>query len=233
MTKPIAICWFRQDLRLRDNPALVQACSAARVLPIYVLDDVHAGEYAMGAASRWWLHHALTSLRDALGGRLSVYRGDPLQVILSLIERYNVTSVCWNRCYEPWRIQRDQRIKASLKEQGIAVHMFKASLLWEPWEIHKADGSHYKVFTPFYQKGCLQAQPPAAPLPAPERIDAICDDSAQIGLDALGLLPAKDWYQQLQPHWQMEEEGAHARLREFVQEGLDHYKEGRNVPMRL
>jgi len=63
----IAIHWFRQDLRLSDNPALSKAVAAGTVMPIYILDDENAAEYAMGAASRWWLHHSLSSLNQSLG----------------------------------------------------------------------------------------------------------------------------------------------------------------------
>ena len=31
----------------------------------------------MGGASRWWLHHALHALNDALDGKLVVLQGDP------------------------------------------------------------------------------------------------------------------------------------------------------------
>jgi deoxyribodipyrimidine photo-lyase len=61
MTVPVAIHWFRQDLRLSDNPALTIAARQGNILPIYILDDDNAGEHAMGAASRWWLHHSLQS----------------------------------------------------------------------------------------------------------------------------------------------------------------------------
>ena len=58
-----AILWFRQDLRLRDNPALNAAIATGRpVLPLYILDDETPGRWRIGGAGRWWLHHSLTSL---------------------------------------------------------------------------------------------------------------------------------------------------------------------------
>ena len=71
MTENIAIHWFRQDLRLSDNPSLYKAARHGKVLPLFILDDVNAGEYTMGGASRWWLHHSLASLNNSLGGNLS------------------------------------------------------------------------------------------------------------------------------------------------------------------
>ena len=72
MTQPLAIHWFRQDLRLSDNPALTAAAQQGPVLPIYILDDHNAGEHKMGGASRWWLHYSLNSLNDSLDGKLAI-----------------------------------------------------------------------------------------------------------------------------------------------------------------
>ncbi len=64
------IVWFRQDLRLADNPALHAAVQQGLpVLPVYILDDENAQEWRMGAASRWWLHESLRKLDQSLHGR--------------------------------------------------------------------------------------------------------------------------------------------------------------------
>ncbi|MBU2098270.1 MAG: deoxyribodipyrimidine photo-lyase [Gammaproteobacteria bacterium] len=112
------IVWFRQDLRLSDNPALSEAAMAGTVLPVYILDDIHAADWAMGGASRWWLHHSLTALDQSLQGRLLVLQGDAQLLLPALARHVNATQVMWNRCYEPWRVQRDKRIKELLQEQG-------------------------------------------------------------------------------------------------------------------
>ena len=63
MNNTLNIVWFRQDLRLEDNPALTKASeNYARILPIYILDDENAESWSMGEASRWWLHKSLESL---------------------------------------------------------------------------------------------------------------------------------------------------------------------------
>ena len=80
MTEGVAIHWFRQDLRLSDNPALTLAAKHEDVLPIYILDDENAGEYTLGGASLWWLHHSLVSLNNSLAGALSLYCGNPIDI---------------------------------------------------------------------------------------------------------------------------------------------------------
>ena len=55
-------------------------------------------------------------------------------------------------------------LKSLLKKKKVEVKTFNASLLWEPWEILKSDGTPYKIFTPFYQRGCLNQRPPRKPI---------------------------------------------------------------------
>ena len=231
MTDRVAIHWFRQDLRLSDNPALTRAAQHGSVLPVYILDDVHAGAYAMGGASRWWLHHSLKALNAALGATLSVYRGSPQAVLQDLVARFDVEAMYWNRCYEPWRIERDTRLKAYLTSQGVAVYTCNGSLLWEPWHIKKEDGTPYKVFTPFYRKGCLKADAPRVPLPKPEGVRYV-RDQGQVGIDQLDLLPKVDSAAQLGPQWRVGEAGAQQRFQAFIGEGLPSYKHGRNLPAK-
>lgn len=100
--KPISIVWFRQDLRLHDNPALIHATrNASKILPIYIVDTVHNKDHRKGAASNWWLHYSLQSLQKSLEQKLSYYQGDAIEILNDLTEKYNVESIYWNRCYEP------------------------------------------------------------------------------------------------------------------------------------
>ena len=132
MTKKIAIHWFRQDLRLSDNPALTKAAIHEAVLPICILDDDNAGNHVMGGASRWWLYYSLQTLNASMDKRLSVYHGNPQTILDDILKRFDVESVYWNRCYEPWRMHHDTIIKENLKKREIEVHTCNGSLLWEP-----------------------------------------------------------------------------------------------------
>jgi deoxyribodipyrimidine photo-lyase len=227
----LTIHWFRQDLRLSDNPSFAHAATLGNVLPIYILDDESAVAHAMGGASRWWLHHSLQSLNEALGGKLNIYRGNAEVVIADIVQRHRANAVYWNRCYEPWRIQRDARIKASLKRDGIDAESFNGSLLWEPWDIRKEDGTPYKVFTPFYRRGCLNATPPREPIPTPKSFKLLRDD-ASLALGQLALLPKIRWDKQLEPHWNIGEKAAQDQLDTFLDRGIAYYKEGRNFPAK-
>ena len=94
----------------------------------------------------------------------------------------------------------------------------------------KGDGTPYKVFTPFYRRGCLAAAPPRAPLPAPQI--GLATPPSATSVDDLDLLPAEDWGEMLAPHWQIGEAGAEARLQAFLDGGIDGYKEGQHLAFR-
>ena len=230
MSTSTTLLWFRRDLRLQDNPALAAALQRGRVLPLYILDDVNAGDWSMGAAGRWWLHHSLDSLNHSLDHKLWVMAGDPLQIIPRLIAEQGIDAVYWNRCYEPWQMQRDRRLKQRLREQNLAVESFNASLLWEPWASLKQDGTPYRVFTPFWRNGMANLA-----VPAPAGLDrnrlelSACPQSAN-KLAQLRLMPEIEWYENISLHWNPGEESAQARLRSFLESGITNYKDGRDYP---
>ena len=223
------ILWFRNDLRLSDNPALNSAVRTGIILPVFVHDETHAGDLKLGSASRVWLHHSLQSLNKSLDGHLVVLSGDPLELIPQLVARYNITQVCWNRQYEPWAIKRDTELKTLLKESGVMADSHNGSLLWEPWDIHKADKTPYRVFTPFFRKGCLNAPEPRKPLSKPLKL-SILEHQEPTSVDSLNLMPSIPWCEPLLDHWEIGEAGAKKRLNKFIASGIKKYKEGRNFP---
>lgn len=226
----VTLHWFRQDLRLRDNPALSFASEQGPVLAIYIQDLTAPTEFMPGGASKWWLHHSLQSLNQSLAGKLHCSSGDPLAILLQQVEQRGIKRVVWNRCYEPWQIQRDKIIKQALKDAGVEVHSFNGHLLWEPWQVLKKDASPYKVFTPYYRKGCLAQLAPRMPLSKPDNLQLEFDSELGTGIDSLNLVPAIKWYGQMQQQWLPGEEGAAQNLSAFLSGGLAQYKEQRNIP---
>lgn len=219
MTAPV-IMWFRQDLRLTDNPALSAAVeTGASVLPLYIFDD--QTPWPPGAASRWWLHHSL----NAFDMPLILRAGNAEKVLFDVIKKSGAQAVYWNRQYEPHAIKRDTSIKTTLKERGIDVQSFKSAALFEPWEIKP-----YKVFTPFY-KACLGKQElNGAPIGAPKKITYFKDDIDNISLEDLKLLPDIPWDSEFKDSWTPGEDGALERAQIFIDEEMSHYKQGRDRP---
>lgn len=226
---PLTVMWFRQDLRLRDNPALCAAASSGAVLPVYVLDDGNAGEWKMGGASRWWLHHSLKRLDESLDGRLWVLQGDAESELLKLCAALPVRKVVWNRCYEPWRRRRDEGIEKALCRAGVEIEICKGALLWEPWESGKADGTPYGVFTPFHHN-LLSSTWPEKPAPQPENpVLAECPQPVD-RIDKLELKPRIPWDAGLEKRWMPGEDTAQRQLQDFLKISVEDYHVKRDLP---
>ena len=113
---PIVV-WFRQDLRVRDNPALHAAARTGRpVVPCFVWCPSEDGAWPMGGASRYWAHHALQSLNAAInsryGGAMCVRdarhaRGSSFDELAAVARECGAKDVYCNRVYEPWKLARD------------------------------------------------------------------------------------------------------------------------------
>lgn len=231
-----AIVWFRDDLRMADNPALCAAvASGAPVLCVFVHDTATAGLRPLGGASKWWLHHALQQLAAEIasrGGRLDICTGASKSTIVGLARAAGASLVVWNRRYGEAERAIDADIKSVLKAQAIACESFNASLLCEPWQAKTKSGTDFRVFTPFWK--VVRSQEPAAPLPAPARLTActLPDDApVTVALPALALLPQKiDWAGGMRAAWTPGEAGAHDRLAAFLDAGATGYRQNRNRP---
>ncbi|MDA9832801.1 DNA photolyase family protein [Gammaproteobacteria bacterium] len=222
-----AILWFRQDLRIDDNLAWNQAMNHDEVMLVYIHDTVNSQDRLMGKASQVWLHHSLTALDASCENQLNVFQGDAERILSELIRHYDVDALYWNRCYEPWQIGRDARIKKALSEQ-VQIESHNGSLLWEPWEVKKADGTPYKVFTPFYRKGCL-SRPVRHPVQAAQL--KVCFKSEQaLNVTDLRLLPQSSWDQKILSSWSPGEVGAQNACDLFLNQRLSHYRLGRDMP---
>ena len=231
--KTCTLVWLRHDLRLSDNPALYHAAyNKTPIIPVFIYDpDAMDRDY--GAAQKWWLHHALHSLRDNFkkhGVDLLVRQGNSGDILNDLISETGATSVTWNRSYEKWSIDRDSEIKEGLKDRGIEAESYQANVLFEPWTIKNGSGTHYKVFTPYYKK-CMEGGANIDdPLPTPNSM-VNASHSLNIGeISDFNFLPDIRWDQKMADHWDISEDGAWDRMRVFFKNGLDDYKDGRDCP---
>jgi deoxyribodipyrimidine photo-lyase len=236
MTGPPVLLWFRQDLRLADNPALAAASAHGAVIPLFVLDETTPGRWRWGAAKRWRLHHSLAALDRSLrarGARLILRRGPAIPEIERILAETGAGAVFWNRCYEPFMIDMDRAIKAALKARGIAVYSFNAALLVEPWDMATGEGKPYAVFTPFWWSLRRRAAP-GRPTPPPARLPAPSRWPVSDLLDSWSLLPpGPNWAAHFREAGEAGEAAARERLAQFVDNGLADYAAARNRPDRV
>jgi deoxyribodipyrimidine photo-lyase len=224
------IVWFRQDLRLQDNPALAAAVArGGAVVPVFILDDLGEVAWRAGAASRWWLHHSLVALDDSLrerGSRLVLARGESGAVLLGLIAATGADAVYWNRRYEPAAIARDTALKAGL---AVEVKSFNAALLFEPEAIRNKAGGPFQVFTPFWRH-CLSLEVEAPSKFTARAISPLSTWPKGCELGEFDLLPATGWDTGFDAVWTPGEAGARARLRNFAGTAMARYGDARDHP---
>ncbi len=228
-----SIVWFRQDLRLEDNPALAEAVkTGGAVIPVFIWAPEEEGAWPPGAASRWWLHQSLESLAADLnkrGSRLIILKGRSLRVLEGLVKESGAEAVFWNRRYEPAVIKRDAEIKTCFKEKGVRAESFNSALLYEPWQVQTGSKTPYQVYTAFWN--ATQAKPsPDAPAAAPSRISAPARWPGSLPLEKLGLEPKIKWAGGMRAAWNPGSGGAQKELKRFISEAAASYEDGRNIP---
>ncbi|MEX1148274.1 MAG: deoxyribodipyrimidine photo-lyase [Sphingomonadales bacterium] len=244
------IVWFRQDLRLSDNPALVHAAGHGRtVLPLFLLDE--DDPWTPGAASRWWLHESLTALDDALhhrGSGLVLRRGSANRILPELVRAVGATAIVWNRVFEPWAAARDRIIESDMEDHGVAVKTFNASLLAEPGSLVNKAGDPFRVFSPFWKALSNKVETTrfdqVDPLPAPPTLPPTPRSPDGDALTTWSLQPSRpDWAGGLRSVWLPHhdhgnddetgapgEAGAALRLDRFLDDTARRYKTDRDHP---
>jgi deoxyribodipyrimidine photo-lyase len=229
MSDAPVLLWFRQDLRLSDHPALQAAQRVGPVIPVYIFDAEAGAPWAPGAASRWWLHHALHNLAHDLRARgveLIVRCGDSATVLRELLHESGAVRIFASRLYEPALAARDQRLQNQLP-----LELHAGTLLFEPGEVRTGSGTPYRVFTPFWRMALKQG-PRRSVIPAPAQLKPGATSLQSVPLAALKLLPERNWDSAFYTHWQPGEAAAAQKLTHWLNSGLADYAEGRNLPAR-
>jgi deoxyribodipyrimidine photo-lyase len=233
MSPAPVLLWFRQDLRLADNPALAAALERrAPVIPVFVWAPEEEGPWPPGAASRWWLDRSLASLNADLekrGSRLIIRRGPTAAALGRLAAETGASAVFWNRRYEPAAIARDRAVETKLRASGLTAGSFNASLLFEPWTIRNGSGQPFRIFTAFW-RACLRGSVAPASKHAPSRLPAPDWWPPSLALPDISLAPAVDWAGGLRQVWQPGESGAIRQLQRFLRQVLAEYPANRDRP---
>jgi len=233
MSKSPTIVWFRKDLRLADNAALAAANAlGAPVIPVFVWNPRESGDWAPGAASKWWLHQALKDLQerfDDLGGRFVLRAGDSLSELRDVVKKSGAERVFWNRRYEGVHRETDARIKRVLREDGLEVKSFNSGLLNEPHTVCTGSDRPYKVFTPYWKN--VRDRKLDAPVEVRTGDLRFPDHYPQsVAIDSLELLPKVRWDKKLENYWSVGERAAMERLEAFLREGVESYDDRRDIP---
>ncbi len=232
-TKPI-IMWFRQDLRLADNPALVHAVESGKpVVAIYIHDEVSPEIRPVGSAQKWWLHHSLNSLSDSLntrGCRLFLFRGAASDIVDAVVDQTKADAICWNRRYGEGEQAVDASIKETFRASGNKANSFAGLLMHEPKLLRTGGGAPYKVYTPFWRKFDETVQP-RLPVPMPEAINGYKGKLSDEKIEDWNFLPRQpDWAKEVAETWTPGEDAAQKAAIEFLSANLKDYDTTRDQP---
>jgi deoxyribodipyrimidine photo-lyase len=226
--------FFQDDLRMRDNPALMAAAHRGNpLICLFVWNPDGSGYARAGAASRWWLHHSLHTLADNLakaGNTLILRTGHAPEVIAGLVRHLGVSHLYWNRACEPTALEEEQKILNVLESTHVQFTIFHGNTLVDPTSVRTRAKQPYSVFTPFwkqFQTNMTLEPPVRAPrnLP-PHPSGKMTSDS----LASLTLLPAFDWAQGLRDAWSPGENGAQSLLKKFLHAKVHTYETDRDRP---
>ncbi|CAL8296674.1 unnamed protein product [Boreogadus saida] len=245
---PPVLLWLRRDLRLHDNPALIGSLQAgAPVVPVFVWspgeEEGPGVTVATGGACRYWLHQALACLQGALqrlGTHLVLLKADPgsssLGALLGLAEETGARAVHATALYEPWLRERDQRVEAGLRRAGVAWRTVHSYCLREPYSVSTRGVGLRGLGSVSHFISCCEQNPGAAALgpslDPPVSMPTPSQWPPGVPLDALGLarMPRRkdgtviDWAANIRASWDFSEQGAHARLEAFLQDGVYRYE---------
>ena len=201
--------WFRRDLRLSDNPALLAAiANSDEIVPLFILDPNLIKE--AGSKRLAYLANSLRELDKSLSGKLHVIAGDQVEVLNS----YGASEVHISQEYEPYGSARDKRVE----DAGINLIRTGSPYAVAPGRVRKPDETNYRVYTPFYKAWLTHGWRDA--VAAPKEINALMPNDSQRNF----------------PEWSSDcdipkagEAAARERFEWFKKHALNSYDESRNM----
>jgi deoxyribodipyrimidine photo-lyase len=210
-----AIIWFRRDLRINDHPALLAAVELAeQVIPLFILDKTQIKE--AGAKLLAYMAQSLRSLDESLGNNLHIIEGDQVEVLTTLIKKYDVQEVHISAEYERYGAERDARVEAA----GIKLVRTGSPYAVTPGRVVKpSDATPYKVYTPFYRAWRTHGW--RAPAKTPKSMKFVQPTSEYRNFPDFPLPKGVEIIK-------AGEAAAISRFKEFTKKGLDTYDENRN-----
>jgi deoxyribodipyrimidine photo-lyase len=219
-----AVHWFRRDLRLGDNPALLSAARTddGLVVPLFVLDQALWGP--AGDVRRAYLNASLRALDADLDGALHVRRGDPVEQVVAVARSAGAASVHVAADTAPYGRRRDAAVERALTDAGIDLVRTGCAYAVPPGSVRTKQGTPYSVFTPFRRAWHEHGWPEPAARPTDVQWTAPdgASDSLYVDPDLGDLALPEAGEAAALSRW--------AEFRDAGDEGLDAYEARRNRP---
>ena len=138
--------WARRDLRLHDNPALIDAQAEGPAAVVFAwTEPLHF----WSGRRRAHLARVLWALRESTGGALAVRRGEATDVVLAAAQEADAGVVFAAREFSPSGVAQQDAVAAALADDGRELRFVGSPYAVAPGRVTKGDGTPYRVFTPF------------------------------------------------------------------------------------
>jgi deoxyribodipyrimidine photo-lyase len=214
---------------LDDNRVLKAAAArGGAVVPVFIIEDPEVFKTASG----WWLGRSLSILSKDLSAkrsRLVVRRGDAFKVLATLVRETGANAVFWDESFEPLQRKRDEKIRAKLVREEVFCEAINDALLFDPARILNKQGTPFKVFTPFWNH-LLSLPEPAPPVSSSAMLFAPSRWPRSEKIMDPGSGGGAKWAKKMEPFWTPGARGASSALRKFLNEKIENYHEGRELP---
>src|ERR687889_2652995 len=158
-----SVMWFRRDLRLGDNPALLAACAAGEVVALFVLDPLLWRR--SGDPRRAYLAGSLAALSRSPGGALVSRSGAPAEVVPAVAARVGARTVHCAADFAPYGRRRDAAVEEALTAADVRLERLGSPYAVAPGTLRKADGDPFKVYSPFQRAWVDHGWSEPAPAP--------------------------------------------------------------------
>ncbi|HVJ57643.1 MAG TPA: deoxyribodipyrimidine photo-lyase, partial [Terrimicrobiaceae bacterium] len=220
-----AVVWFRRDLRITDNSALLAARRRAeQVVPVYVLSDWAGSHRWTGPNRQQFLCGCLSSLARnlaAVGGRLIIRRGSAVPELAKLVNEVGAQAIFFNRDGDPFGRRVEADLCAFGENARLEITGFHDGTVHEPGEVLNSSGEPFRVFTAYARAwknlGKRKPQGRVRALKVPEDVASLPLPT----LETWGLRVEADVLEG-------GEKAARTRMKRFIEGGLASYGQLRN-----
>ncbi len=231
MIKNIGLVWLRDDFRINKNTALLEAVSKHEQVVVFFL--YKEKKFLEQEAQKWWVSKSLKQFRsklDLYNINLEIIRSETYKIFFEKLFDKKNFSIYWNRIYEPSYIKFDEYLTKKFNSKNIEFKIFKGNILNEFGEIKKADGTPFKVFTPFWRTA---EKFYSEKIPPKEKKISKCAKKIKYFKNIINeseIYPYKNWFKKFEKFWDPSEESALRELKNFLNSRVNNYSVNRNFP---
>ncbi len=232
------LVWFRNDLRQDDNPALSEACrrSDNGVVAVYTITPKQWQQHDWSPVKVEFVRRTLAELSESLAAKnialriLTVPDFERVpSAIAELAKEHGCDALFYNEEYEVNEDRRDDAVSDLFEDEVGEVFAFTDQCVFKPGTVRTGEGNFYTVFSPFkraWYKAYESDPEGVLPIVKPRKLTEMVGEPDRVPETIEG-------YEDVPGHidrWSAGERAAQRRLKSFLENRIDTYKQDRDFP---